>query len=152
MLTFVDANLTISPAPVVITVSDPMPTYDGQPHPANISLVPFVGNAVTYTGNTVTYTTSPNPPSAAGVYTVSVMVTDTNYAGMSSGTLTIKQATPAFSNLSSPTINYGQSTTSLGGTISLGSLYPTGSVSITLNSVTMPATINAADGTFSASF
>ena len=69
---------------------------------------------------------------------------------MGTGSITINQATPAFSNLISPTIPYGTATTQLEGTISLGSLYPTGNVSITLNSVTQ-ATINP-DGTFSASF
>lgn len=56
-----------------------------------------------------------------------------------------------FSNLSSPTIGCHAATTSLSGKIALGSLIPTGSVAITLNSVTLNAAIQP-DGSFSATF
>jgi hypothetical protein len=68
------------------------------------------------------------------------------------GTLTVNKATPAFSNLTSPTIAYGATPTSFSGKISAGALIPSGSVSITLNGVTRSAAINSADGTFSSSF
>jgi hypothetical protein len=64
---------------------------------------------------------------------------------------TIDKATPSFSNLSSPTITYGDTPTTLSGKISSGSLFPTGNVSITLNGVTKAAAIGA-DGSFSESF
>ncbi|MGZ4896370.1 MAG: kelch repeat-containing protein, partial [Candidatus Angelobacter sp.] len=81
-----------------------------------------------------------------------------NYGGdsthnTSSGTfsLTVGKLTPAFSNLSSPTITYGAASTTLSGKISASTQIPTGSVSITLNSVTHAAAIQS-DGTFSSSF
>src|SRR5207244_2482307 len=65
--------------------------------------------------------------------------------------INVLKATPSFSNLSSPTITYGTATTSLSGTISFGSFIPTGSIAITLNSVTQNAAIGAG-GNFSSSF
>ena len=63
-------------------------------------------------------------------------------------TVTVTQATPAFSGLTSATISYGTATTTLSGTISL---VPDGeSVSITLDGVTQTATV--AGGAFSSSF
>ena len=47
---------------------------------------------------------------------------------------------------------YGTPSTTLSGTIKYGSLVPTGSVSITLNGVPQPASINASTGYFSSSF
>ena len=83
----IDGTETIQAAPVVITVSDPMPTYDGNTHQATISVVPLVSVAVTYNG-------SATLPISAGTYAVSVTTTDANYAGLGTGTLTIKQAQP----------------------------------------------------------
>jgi hypothetical protein len=80
---------------------------------------------------------------------------DNNFNGAgpdTSKSLTVQKATPAFSNLSGPTITFGATPTSLSGTIKAGSLVPTGNVSITLNGVTQLAAINAADGTFTFSF
>lgn len=63
----------------------------------------------------------------------------------------VDNATPVFSLLRSPTIIVGTNSTTLSGTISLESLVPTGSVTITLNSVGKSVSINS-DGTFSALF
>ena len=65
--------------------------------------------------------------------------------------INVLKATPAFSNLSSPTITAGTATTILSGKISFGSFVPTGNVAITLNSVTQNAAIQG-DGTFSSAF
>lgn len=59
--------------------------------------------------------------------------------------------TPAFSNLSSPTITYGTPETTLSGQISGSAGAPTGDVEITLNGVTLVVPIQT-DGSFSASF
>lgn len=67
------------------------------------------------------------------------------------GTAPLK-ITPSFSNLAAPTITYGQSSVTLGGTISANSTYPPGSVTITVNGVTQSAAINQTNGTFSAAF
>lgn len=60
--------------------------------------------------------------------------------------------TPTFSLLAGPTITYGQSSVTLGGTISTGTSIPPGSVNITVDGVTESAAINPTDGTFSAVF
>jgi hypothetical protein len=66
-------------------------------------------------------------------------------------TITVNKLTPIFSNLSAPTINYGDATTNLSGIIQSNSLIPGGSLSITLNGVTQSATIDGT-GCFSSSF
>jgi hypothetical protein len=65
--------------------------------------------------------------------------------------INVLKATPSFSNLSSPLITYGTATTNLSGKLSFGSLIPTGSVAITLNSVTQNPAIQPS-GNFSSSF
>jgi CSLREA domain-containing protein len=61
------------------------------------------------------------------------------------------QSQATFSNLSAPTITYGDTPTTLSGKISAASGFPTGSVGITLNGVTQQAAIQP-DGTFSSNF
>jgi hypothetical protein len=68
------------------------------------------------------------------------------------GTLTVDKATPAFSDLSSPEIAYGQGPTAISGKVAKGSLYPSGSVTITLNGTSQQAAIDGSTGAFSASF
>ncbi len=102
----ITGNETIEAAPVGITVSDPMPTYDGNPHQATISVVPMVTVAVTYNGAAA-------PPTNAGSYAVSVTTMDSNYAGVGSGTLTIKQAQPTITWNNPADISFG---TALSGT------------------------------------
>ena len=76
---------------------------------------------------------------------------DFTAAANGTGSLTVEKATPAFTDLSSPAITYGDTPTSLSGKISKGSLFPSGNVSITLNGVTKQAAIGG-NGSFSASF
>jgi hypothetical protein len=64
--------------------------------------------------------------------------------------VTITQATPVFSGLSSPTVEAGTSTT-LRGVVSLGTLVPTGAVVITLNHVSQTAPVGP-DGHFETTF
>jgi hypothetical protein len=79
--------------------------------------------------------------------------TDTTNYNATSKTVMINvlKANPSFSNLSSPTIGCHAATTNLSGTITFGSLAPTGSVAITLNGVTQNAAIQP-NGSFSSSF
>src|SRR5262249_25985778 len=65
--------------------------------------------------------------------------------------VTIAKATPAFSNLSAPSIEAGMPQTTIGGTASLGPLVPTGSVSITVAGATLTAPVGS-DGRFAATF
>jgi len=77
---------------------------------------------------------------------------DSNVATVTVTITPLQKMTPSFSNLSAPTIVYGATPTSLGGTLKAGSLVPTGSVAITLNGVTQRAAIDPATGKFMASF
>ncbi len=96
----------IQQAPIVISVTDPNVTYDGNPHTATIGVFPNVPVMVTYNG-------SATAPTSAGVYTVMVTVTDSNYSGTGSGTLTINKATPTINWANPADISYG---TALNGT------------------------------------
>ncbi|HEY5075566.1 MAG TPA: Ig-like domain-containing protein, partial [Pyrinomonadaceae bacterium] len=58
---------------------------------------------------------------------------------------------PLFSSLSSPTIDGNTASVTLSGKLTLGALVPTGSVAITLNSVTQNAAIQP-NGSFSSNF
>src|SRR5262249_37856758 len=55
-------------------------------------------------------------------------------------------------NLSSPLIAAGATPTILGGNIGYAGVFPSGSVSITVNNTSMSAGISPSNGTFSASF
>jgi hypothetical protein len=94
------------------------------------------------------------PPYLAGTYQVLVTFTssDPNYGNATLlTTFTINQATPAFSNLSAPTIAVGAATTTVSGHIADGTAVPNGDyVIVTLNGVSKDATV--ANGAFSASF
>ena len=105
--------LTIKPAAATASVIDPMPTYDGTPKIPTITTNPS-GLPVA-----VTYSLNGNPvvnPTAAGIYMVTVMITDPNYSGGGSGTLTIKpQAlTVTAADASRP---YGQANPTFTGTL-----------------------------------
>jgi hypothetical protein len=105
---------------------------------------------IAYKGSASNY-----PPYLAGTYPVLVTFTssDPNYGNATLLTsLTINQASPAFSNLSAPTIAVGAATTTLSGNIADGTAYPTGDyVIVTLNGVSQDATVDA-HGNFSATF
>src|SRR5207244_3339284 len=71
-------------------------------------------------------------------------------AAAGSSILSVTKATPAFSSIAQ-TISYGTATTTITGTILGNGLAPSGSVLVTLNGVTLSATI-LSDGTFSVAF
>ena len=139
-ITKANANITITPYSV---------TYDGNPHTAagtakgaqneNLSGLNLSGTAHTNAGS---YPTDP--------WTFTDVTGNYNN---SSGTVadSIAKATPLFSNLSSPIIDGNTASVTLSGKLSLGALVPTGSVAITLNSVTQNAAIQP-NGSFSSDF
>ena len=106
-----------------------------------------------YLGTATTGTFLSGAPWSAGTYTVvASFAGSTDYTAASrSLAFSIKKAMPALSQLASPTITQGTATTVLSGTISLGGLIPTGTVTITVGGVSMTAQIEA-DGSFSVSF
>jgi hypothetical protein len=98
-------QLTISQATASVTLSDSTATYDGTAKTITASTTPS-GLNVTYTyadasGNALTAA-----PTAVGVYTVTGTISDTNYQGSTTGTLTISQATATIT-LGGLTATYG---------------------------------------------
>jgi Bacterial Ig-like domain (group 3)/Galactose oxidase, central domain len=128
---------------------------------------PPAGEGITVTIGSVTKSVS---LAAGGVFTVTSFPTDIlaagtypvryGYAGDSrftaandtSTTLTINKLTPVFRGLTaSQSIVVGAASIALSGTIVAGALFPTGSVSISINGVSTSAFIGA-KGSFSATF
>ena len=150
VLTVTTAALTVQTNNAVKNYGDPLPAF-------NASFIGFVlGETPSALGGVLMFSTTAGALSPAGAPLPLVTpggLTSTNYAiAFVPGTLTILKITPSFSNLSSPVITPGTPNTLLSGKIANGTLYPSGSVSITLNGVTQLAPINAADGAFSSSF
>jgi probable HAF family extracellular repeat protein len=144
------AVVTINKAAATITLSGLAHTYDGSPKSATAVTDPsgLGGLAVTYNG-------SDAAPTNAGSYAVAASLSNQNYeAAPASGTLEIGKAQTSLSELSSPLLIYGATSTALGGKVSSGALVPMGTVSITVNTP-MPTALSAViqgDGTFSAAF
>jgi hypothetical protein len=125
-------------------------------------------------GDTLTYSwtingqaaaaTAPNPTltwaqlqalgvNAAQPFNVSVTVSDGNGSTATSANaqVTVNKATPTFSQLSAPTVTVGTGNATITGTLSAGTLIPSGSVTVKVDGGSpVTATINP-DGTFSAS-
>jgi hypothetical protein len=148
--------LTIFSASPTLTYNGGPFTYNGSPQGGTVSAVGIDG--VTPVAGSVTYATyngSTNVPNAAGTYAVFAewTPTDPNYnSGTISGTLVINKATPAFSNLSSPSVNFGTSTVTVTGHINAAGTAPNGDdVAVTLGGVTQPATVSSG-GSFSTTF
>ena len=146
--------LTAFSAPLVATVT------------ANNPSEPVAGGLVTFTappsGASATLSGSPATISANG--TAGVTATANGIVGSYTVSATASGITtpasfsltnlwvPTFSALTSPTIVYGTSTTTLTGHLGSGTAYPTGSdVSVTLNSVTQTASVDGS-GDFTTTF
>lgn len=148
-------TLTISPAAPAASISGGPFTFDGTAHTASATALGVDGATSVAGGCAFTYNGSATLPTAAGTYTVVATFTsaDPNYANATViGAIIINAATPAFSNLTSPTIAAGTATVTLSGHLAAGSVLPSGnSVAITLNGVTQNALVDGS-GNFSASF
>jgi hypothetical protein len=143
-------SLIVNKANATITVNGYSGVYDGAPHGATGSATGVNGENLTLLLNFGASFT--NVPGGTAHWTFNAGSTNGNYNEASGDVaITITQATPVFSNLSSPTIGCGATPTTFSGKISLGSLLPTGSVAITFNSVTQNAAIQS-DGSFSSAF
>jgi MBG domain/CARDB len=89
------ATLTINRANATVTLSNLNFTYDGSPHAATATTTP-ANRAVE-----IRYNGSLTPPTNAGSYSVVATITDPNYQGSATATLTINKAnaTVTLSNL-----------------------------------------------------
>ena len=80
------ASLVVNKLPATIIISNLAQTYDGSPHFVSVTTAPVaLAVNVTYDGN-------PVPPTNAGSYTVSAVVSDPTYQGSASATLEIAKA------------------------------------------------------------
>lgn len=148
-------NTATSTVPLTVLKGTPVITWVPADYTFGTPLGAAQLNATANVPGTFTY----NPPAGtilpAGTQTISSHFTPTDTANYNEVDTTVSlngaKAQPLFSDLSAPVIIIGTASTTIGGKISLGTLYPTGSVDITLNGVTQSAAIQA-DGTFSSAF
>ena len=102
-------TLTVTKGTATVTLGSLTQTYDGTPKSASAATVP-VGLAVTFSysgsGGTV-YGPSATAPVGAGTYAVTGNVSDSNYSGSGSGTLTIGKAAPSVTWTTPAAIVYG---------------------------------------------
>jgi MBG domain/Bacterial Ig-like domain (group 2)/Abnormal spindle-like microcephaly-assoc'd, ASPM-SPD-2-Hydin/Kelch motif/Galactose oxidase, central domain len=141
---------TICSSPVTLTVAGTTAISWGTPAPITYGtpLTATQLDATTTVAGTFAYTPALNTVLAAGSQTLSVLFTpnDTIHYAPTTGsvTLTVNEAAPTFTGLSSQSIIFGTATTiNLTGTIAAGSEIPPNSetVSITINTTTVPASI-----------
>jgi hypothetical protein len=148
-------SFAIYGATPTVTVTGGPFTYNGQGQAATATAVGIDGVTPVSGTASFTYNGSSSTPVLARTYAVvaTFTPTDPNYSSSTgSGTLVINKATPAFSNLASPTVNVGTSTVTVSGHIAAGSVAPGGDdVAITLNGVTQAVAISSG-GNFSTSF
>ena len=87
-ITYVPGTFTITPTPVIISLSDLAQDYDGTSKSATVTTDPTgVSTSVTYDG-------SATAPTNVGSYAVVATVDDPNYSGSTAGTLVISDVTP----------------------------------------------------------
>jgi hypothetical protein len=148
-------SFAIYAATPTLTVTGGPFAYNGQGQLGTATVVGIDGVTPVSGTTSFTYNGSSSTPVIAGTYAVvaTFTPTDPNYTGSTaSGTLVISKATPAFSNLGSPTVNFGASTVTVSGHIAAGSAAPGGDdVAVTLNGVTQPASVSGG-GSFSTTF
>jgi hypothetical protein len=139
----VTRSFTVAPAAAVVTLGGLTATYDGAAHAATVSTAP-PGLPVS-----VTYNGSPTPPTAAGAYAVVAAVTDPNYLGTGTGTLTIAAASTTVGLTASDAAPLagvdGLTLTAAVGVVAPGAGTPTGSVTF-YDGATPLGTVNLVNG------
>jgi hypothetical protein len=148
-------EMVISGAFPTVNVTGGTFTYNGSSEAATATAVGIDGVTPVAGTTSFTYNGSSSPPTLPGTYDVvaTFLPSDPNYYSASgSSTIEINKATPAFSNLSSPSVNLGAATVTVSGHITAGSVAPGGDdVAVTLNGVTQAATVSGG-GSFSTTF
>lgn len=91
------AQFAIAPAAAMVTLGNLSQTWDGAAEPVTVSTTPAgLATVAQYTGiNGTGYGPATSAPIVPGSYAVAASVTDPNYVGQQTGTLTINQADPA---------------------------------------------------------
>jgi hypothetical protein len=148
LITVVKADPVITWMPGAYTYGDPLGAAQLNATASGVDGQPLAGTFV--------YTPPSGTVLSAGNNTLSVQFTptDTTHYNVANKSVTLNaaKADAVFSNLSAPSIIIGTASTTISGKLSLGTLYPTGSVLITINGVTQSAAISSTNGTFSSTF
>ena len=116
-------TLVISKRTATVTLGNLTQTYTGTPRSATATTVPS-GLTVAFT-----YNGSATAPSAGGSYTVVATISDGNYTGSATGTMTIEPLTPAVRLSSGTNPSIVQSGVTFTAIVSSTAGTPTGSVS-----------------------
>jgi hypothetical protein len=102
-----------------VFAGDSNPTYNGNPKALTATTTPATAVALSYQGTgTTVYDSSTSPPTDAGTYSVTATISDTNYEGSSSASLTIGKASQVITFSPLPTKSVGDapfSLTAIGG-------------------------------------
>jgi hypothetical protein len=146
-------SFQVLPAPTIIFNDGPF-TFNGYPFYATATAVGSDGVTPVNGSFYFTYSGPSNPPSFAGTYTVTAYFTssDSNYGSTTATSRMIINPAPAtFGQLLSPTIPVGRSSVTLSGNLTNPTLGgpASGTIDISVNGVTTPATLSS--DTFSAS-
>jgi streptogramin lyase len=89
--------LVVAPAVASVSLSNTNTTYNGSAQGVAVTVSPpFLSNKVSITYSNATYGPTSNPPTNAGTYPVVVSVTDPNYAGGVTSSLTIAPIASTF--------------------------------------------------------
>jgi hypothetical protein len=121
--------LTVAKATATVTLGSLSQTYTGSPLSATATTSP-TGLTVTFT-----YNGSATAPTAAGSYTVVGTISDPNYQGTATGTMTIAKATETVTWTPAATIAYG---TALAGELNASAAYKSQNVAGTFSYTAQP--------------
>ncbi len=110
-----NVSLTVNKASASVVLGSLTQTYDGTAKVASAVTTPSgLGVTFSYSGTSgTTYGPSATAPTGAGSYSVTASISDPNYSGNSSGTLTVNKATPSITWAAPAAITVG---TALGST------------------------------------
>jgi hypothetical protein len=135
----------VNPLPATITLSGLEQVYTGTAHAVGATTAPSGLPVI------ITYAGSPTAPANAGSYAVVAAVSDTNYTGSATGTLTINKATATIlSSLSNLSKTYTGSAitptvTTIPSGLNVAITYPAGTALVNVGSYDFVATINDAN-------
>ena len=156
----VSLSFTVTPGSQAITFDAPAPTPTYGDAAFQVTATGGAsGNPVTFTGSGACSVSSQPGVATITIVSAGACTVTASQAGnatysaapQASEVITISKATPSLAGLVSPTIEAGTATTTLGGSIGLGVLVPTGSVTVTLNGVARSAAIQP-NGSFGSAF
>ena len=102
------SSQVVTKATATVSLSHTTQAYDSTPRPVVATTNPVsLTVVITYTGTGgTTYPASTTAPTSTGSYNVNAVVVDTNYAGSTTGTLTVDKGTPTITLASSANPSY----------------------------------------------